>query len=121
IFVEECVWVLHQKPQADSAHFVLELKLHVELDRVTAKSNVVRRITFVAEGQLEAKLLGVEPNRSLDVSRAENRMGLFEHCRLWRCDRGRCSPRRDSCIDASCLYARRRPPGDRMFIVVLST
>jgi hypothetical protein len=34
VFVEERVWVLHQKPQADRAHFVLELKLHVELDRV---------------------------------------------------------------------------------------
>jgi hypothetical protein len=32
--VEERVWVLHQKPQADRSHFVLELKLHVEFDRV---------------------------------------------------------------------------------------
>ena len=42
VFAEECVWVLNQKPQADGAHFVLELKLHVELHRVTAKSDVVR-------------------------------------------------------------------------------
>src|SRR5262249_44279317 len=36
VFVEERVRVVHQKPQADGAHLVLELKLHVELDRVTA-------------------------------------------------------------------------------------
>jgi hypothetical protein len=36
---------------------VHELKLHVELDRVTAKSDVVRRIGVVSKGQLEAKLL----------------------------------------------------------------
>ena len=76
------VWVLDQKPQTDGPHFVLELKLHVELDRVTAKSDVVRRIGFVAKGQLEAKLLGVEINRPLDVPRSENRVDFFEHCRL---------------------------------------
>jgi hypothetical protein len=48
---------------------VLELKLHVELDRVTAKSDVVRRIGVVSKGQLEAKLLDVELNGPLDVPR----------------------------------------------------
>jgi hypothetical protein len=80
IFVEECVWVLHQKPQADGPHFVLELKLHVEFDRVSAKSDVVWCISLVSKSQLEAKLLGVELNRLLDVACAKNRVGLFEHC-----------------------------------------
>src|SRR5215472_10296391 len=79
IFVEECVWVLHQKPQADGPHFMLELKLHMEFDRVSAKPNVVRWIGLVSESQLEAKPLGVELNRPLDVARAENRVGFFEH------------------------------------------
>ena len=29
VFVEECVRVLHEKPEANRAHLVLELKLHV--------------------------------------------------------------------------------------------
>jgi hypothetical protein len=82
VFVEECVGVFHQKPQADCSHFMLELKLHVEFDGVTAKPDVVRRIGFVSKGQLESKLLGVERNRPLDVPRADNRVGFFEHCRL---------------------------------------
>ena len=76
VFVEKHVWVLHQKPQTDGPHFVLKLKLHVELDRVAAKSDVVRMIGFVSKGQLEAKLLGVEINRPLDVPRSENRVDL---------------------------------------------
>jgi hypothetical protein len=48
-------------------HLMLELKLHVEFDRVTAKPDVVRWIGFVSKGQLKSKLLGVERNRSLDV------------------------------------------------------
>jgi hypothetical protein len=59
---------------------VLELKLHVEFDRVPAKSDVIRMIGFVSEGQLETKLLGVKRNRPLDVPRAKNRVGFFEHC-----------------------------------------
>ena len=57
---------------------MLELKLHVELDRVTAKSDVVRRIGVVSKGQLKAKLLGVELNGPLDVPRAENRVSFLE-------------------------------------------
>src|SRR6516162_8839212 len=60
ILIEERVRVLNQKPQANAAHFVLELKLHVELDRVTTKSDIIWRIGVVLKGQLEAKLLGVE-------------------------------------------------------------
>jgi hypothetical protein len=82
VFAEERVWIVHQKPQADCPHLMLELKLHVKLDRVTAKSDVVRWIGFVPKGQLESKLLGVERNRPLDVPRADNRVGFFEHCRL---------------------------------------
>src|SRR5215831_4001289 len=82
IFIEERVWILNQKPQANAAHFVLELKLHVELDRVAAKSDIIRCIGVVLKGQPEAKLLGVEPDRPMDVPRAENRMGFFEHCWL---------------------------------------
>jgi hypothetical protein len=93
-FVEERIWVLYQKPQADGAHFVFELKLHVELDRVTPKPDVVRRIRFVSKRQLEAKLLGVELNRPADVAGTENRMGLFEH--HVPASRDRSSPRRES-------------------------
>jgi hypothetical protein len=78
VFIEEQVRVLYEKPQADGPHFVLELKLHVELDRVTAKSDVVRRIGLVSEGQLEAKLLGVKRCGPLDVPRAKNRVSFFE-------------------------------------------
>jgi len=91
VFVEKRVRVLYQKPQADGPHFVLELKLHMELDRVTAKSDVVRWIVLVSKGQLEAKLLGVELDRPLDVPRAENRVGFFEHCNSETHDRGRCA------------------------------
>jgi hypothetical protein len=82
VFVEERVWVLHHKPQADRAHFAFELKLHVEFDRVSSKSDVVRWIGFVFNSQLEAKQLSVELNRPLDIPRTKNRLGLFEHCRL---------------------------------------
>jgi hypothetical protein len=82
VFVEERVWIFHQKPQADCPHLMLELKLHVKLDGVTAKPDVVRWIGFVSKGQLESKLLGVERNRPLDVPRTENRVRFFEHCRL---------------------------------------
>jgi hypothetical protein len=40
-FVEECVWVGYQEPQADGAHFMLELKLHVQLNRITAKYGII--------------------------------------------------------------------------------
>jgi hypothetical protein len=82
ILVEERVWIVDQKPQADYPHLVLELKLHVNLDGVTAKSDIVRWIGFVSKGQVEPKLLSVERNRSLDVPRAENRVRFFEHSRL---------------------------------------
>jgi hypothetical protein len=36
IFVEERIGILHQKPQTDRAHLVLELKLHVEHDSIAA-------------------------------------------------------------------------------------
>src|SRR6476659_6448387 len=60
VFVEECVRVLHAKPQANRAHLVLELKLHVQLDCVTPKPNVIRWIGFVPKRELKAKSLGVE-------------------------------------------------------------
>src|SRR5579859_1141198 len=82
VLVEDGVRVLYQKAQADRAHLVLELKLHVELDRVTSKPDVVRRVGLVAKGQLEAKLVGVEHNRPLDVPRAENRVSFPEHGKL---------------------------------------
>lgn len=81
---EKRVGVLDQKPQADCGHFVIELKLHVDLDCVTTKSDIVRRIDFVSKGEFEAKPLDVEFNRLLDVSGAENRMGFFERYCLAR-------------------------------------
>jgi hypothetical protein len=81
VLVEECVWIVHQKPQADCPHLMLELKLHVEFDGVTAKPDVVRWIGFISKGQLKSKPLRVERNPSLDVPRAENRVRFFEHCR----------------------------------------
>jgi len=42
VLVEECVWVLYQKPQADGAHFMLELKLLGISNASTAKFDVVR-------------------------------------------------------------------------------
>jgi hypothetical protein len=77
---------------------VLELKLHVELDRVTAKSDVVRRI--VSKGQLKAKLLGVELNGPLDVPRAENRVSFLERNTVIADD---VRTRRASRIDPRCL------------------
>ena len=41
---------------------MLELKLHVEFDGVTAKPDVVRWIGFISKGQLESKPLGIERN-----------------------------------------------------------
>jgi hypothetical protein len=61
---------------------MLVLKLHVEIDSVTAKSDIVRRVGCVAKGQIEAKLPGVELDRLVDVARADDRLGLLEHCRL---------------------------------------
>jgi hypothetical protein len=81
-FGEERVWILYQKPQSDRAHFVVELKLHVELDRITAESDVIRRIGLVSKSQIEAELLGVELNRPLDLPRADNWVSFLEHCRL---------------------------------------
>ena len=77
IFVDKRVRVFYQKPKAGGPHFVFELELHVKLDRVPAKSDVVRRIGFVSKGQLEAKLLGIELNRPLNVSCAENRVNFL--------------------------------------------
>jgi hypothetical protein len=57
IYVDKRVRVFYHKPKAGGRHFVFELELHVKLDRVPAKSDVVRRIGFVSKGQLEAKLL----------------------------------------------------------------
>src|SRR5262245_17565987 len=82
VFVVECVRVRYQKPQADGAHFVLELKLHVQLNGVTAISDVIRRIGVVFKGELEPKLLSIELNRTLDIPCADNRVSFPEHCRL---------------------------------------
>jgi hypothetical protein len=49
----------------------------VELSGISAKSDVVRRIGVVGKGQLEAKLLDVEPDCALDVSRTENRVSFL--------------------------------------------
>lgn len=61
VFFEQRVWVLHQKPQAYGGHFVFELKLHMELDSISAKRDIVRWFGFVFKGKPEAKPLGVEP------------------------------------------------------------
>jgi len=79
IIVEERVRVLDQKAQADCGHFVLELKLHVEFDCVTAEADIVRWIGFISKGEPEAKLPRVEFNRPFDVPRAKNWVGFFEH------------------------------------------
>jgi hypothetical protein len=55
------------------------LKLHVQLDRVAAKTDVVRRICFVSKRQLEAKLPGVEFNGPLNVLRAYNRVRFMNN------------------------------------------
>src|SRR5262249_60645822 len=60
----------------------------MEFDRVSAKTDVVRWIGFVSKSQLEAKLLGIKLNRPLDVARAKNRVGFFEHCRSQTRGRG---------------------------------
>ena len=61
---------------------MLELKLHVEFDRVAAEADVVWRISYVIESQCEAKLLSVELNRPLNVPRPKNGVDLLEHLRL---------------------------------------
>src|SRR5215831_19825968 len=64
----------------------------MEFDRVSAKTDVVRRIGFVSKSQLEAKLLGIKLNRPPDVARAKNRVGFFEHCRSQTRGRWLCAP-----------------------------
>ena len=54
VFAKERIWVRYQKPQADRTHLMLELKLHVQLDRVAPKSDVVRSVNVVLEGQRES-------------------------------------------------------------------
>src|SRR5262245_6217985 len=68
VFVEECVRVLHEKAQANGAHLVFELKLHVELNCVTSKPNVIWWVGFVPKGELKAKLVGVELDGAFDVA-----------------------------------------------------
>src|SRR6185369_9929547 len=63
---EECVWIVHEKSQANRTHLVLVLKLHVKFDRVAPKTDVIRWIGFVPKRELEAKLLGVESDGSFD-------------------------------------------------------
>src|SRR5437868_3390129 len=81
----EAVGVLDQEAEADGAHLVLVLELHVELGAVAAIADVVRvfRVGLCAavgaEGELEAQLLGVKVDRPPHVARAENRLGLLEH------------------------------------------
>jgi len=74
------VRILDEQPKGDRAHLMLELKLHVKLNRVAAVSDIVRWIIgAVTKGQREAKLPCIEIHRSEDVPRAENGMGGFEH------------------------------------------
>src|SRR4051794_6418743 len=68
VLAEERVWVRYQQPQADRAHLMFELKLHVQLDRIAPESDVVRRVDIVLEGEAEAKLVRVEINRLSDVA-----------------------------------------------------
>src|SRR5262249_33685485 len=82
VFGEECIRVSHEKPQANRAHLVLELKLHVEFDRVPSKSDVIRRIGLVPKGELKTQALGVKLDRALDVAGAENRVRFFEHGKI---------------------------------------
>ena len=77
VFVEECVRVLHEKPQANRAHLVLELKLHVKLDCVAPKPDVIRGIGFVPKCELKAKSLGVELDGAFDVACPYNRVRFF--------------------------------------------
>jgi hypothetical protein len=58
---------------------VLELELHVDLDCVTPKSNIVRWIGFVSEGELKAKLPGVELDGAFYIARAYDWVCLYEH------------------------------------------
>ena len=36
VLIIEYLWILHQKSQADRTHLVLELKVHVKIDRIAA-------------------------------------------------------------------------------------
>ena len=79
IFGEESIRIVHQKAQSNGAHLVLVLKLHVELDLVTAESDVIGCVGVVLEGELKAKSLGVELDGAFDIAGANNRMRSSEH------------------------------------------
>jgi hypothetical protein len=89
----ERVRIGDEKSQPRRTHFVLELELHVELDRVATETDVVRWIAVVGEGKLESKLSRVKRDRAGDVARAENRLGHPEHGRSFHarscCESGR--------------------------------
>jgi len=89
VFVEECVRVLHEKPQANRAHLVLELKLHVQLDCVAPKPHIIRWIGFVPKRELKAKSPGVELDGAFDVACAQNWVRHFEHRKIPICKRRR--------------------------------
>jgi hypothetical protein len=54
----------------------------MKVDRITAKSDIIRRVGVVCKRELETKFLGVESDREFDVASAENGVGLFEHRRI---------------------------------------
>jgi hypothetical protein len=88
VFVEQCVRVFHEKPETNYAHLMFELKLHMELDRVAPKPDVIRWIGFVCKRELKAKLPGVELDGPFDVACAYDRVGLLEHEKIEMCEAG---------------------------------
>lgn len=79
ILGEDSIGIVHKKTQSDGAHLVFVLELHVELDLVTAESDIIGCFGVVLEDELKAKSLGLELDGAFDVACANYRMGLSEH------------------------------------------
>src|ERR1043166_7172300 len=76
VFAKERIWVCHQQPQPDCAHLMLELKLHVQLNRVAPESDVVGGVNVVLEGQRESKLVRVELRSEEHTPELQSRFGI---------------------------------------------
>jgi hypothetical protein len=63
VFIVERIRIVNEKPQPRRPHFVLILKLHMDLDSVAAQTDVIGRCRPVTESQCEFQAINVETNR----------------------------------------------------------
>ena len=73
VFFKKGVRIVHSEAEANGGHLMFVLELKMQLDIIADHTRVVRRLGFVAKGNLESKAL-VECESAFEVASPDNRL-----------------------------------------------